>query len=357
MHKLKVSQISSLFAGCFLGAGFVSGQELLQFFAAFGFNGFYGLILSVLILWFCGVIVFRTSQLSRIFDMEKIVVPWNIPWLYNLCGILQAVFLIGIVVIMISAGSALVHQLTSVPQYIAGLIFTIILAFLAFQGLHGVISILSFAVPAIILITVLCCIISISQNNFLFNSIQEFKYISNNPLLPNWYTAAITFAAYNMFSTIGILSPFGKFVSHKKDIFSGITLGCIYIIFIAFSILISIFTNVQCVNYELPMLAVASNVNPILGYLYGILLLLGIFSSALSSIAAFLNYLSQKCCFIYKNFKLSVIVCAVLAFSGSLWGFGNLISTVYPVWGYLSFVFLILLSIHFIHLKNSQCIK
>ena len=47
MDELKSRQLGLIFTGSFLGAGFVSGQEIMQFFGVFGKMGVVGMFLSV----------------------------------------------------------------------------------------------------------------------------------------------------------------------------------------------------------------------------------------------------------------------------------------------------------------------
>ena len=47
MKKIGALNLGLAFAGCFLGAGYVSGQELWQYFGAFGARGLLGLALAV----------------------------------------------------------------------------------------------------------------------------------------------------------------------------------------------------------------------------------------------------------------------------------------------------------------------
>ena len=49
MKKLNVFRLGLLFAGCFLGAGYVSGQELRQYFVVYGAKGYLGLLAAVAI--------------------------------------------------------------------------------------------------------------------------------------------------------------------------------------------------------------------------------------------------------------------------------------------------------------------
>ena len=56
MEDLKSSQLGMIFTGSFLGAGFVSGQEIMQFFGVFGKMGIVGMILSVFLFGIFGYI-------------------------------------------------------------------------------------------------------------------------------------------------------------------------------------------------------------------------------------------------------------------------------------------------------------
>ena len=48
MKPISARQIAVVFTGSFLGAGFLSGQELLQFFGVFGGFGLVGMALAIL---------------------------------------------------------------------------------------------------------------------------------------------------------------------------------------------------------------------------------------------------------------------------------------------------------------------
>ena len=131
MKSCTASQLAWTFAGCFLGAGFVSGQELWQFFGCFGVWALPALLLSVGILAALGIILLRLAQETGIEELDRIVIRRNIPWLRKLCAVLQVVFLFGIVTIMIAAAGALVAQLTGLPSWLGGLAMTVLVAVVA----------------------------------------------------------------------------------------------------------------------------------------------------------------------------------------------------------------------------------
>ena len=70
MKQLKPWQLAFTFIGCFLGAGFVSGQELWQFFGVFGADGLFGAALASMLLCVFSAILMIIARRTGISDME-----------------------------------------------------------------------------------------------------------------------------------------------------------------------------------------------------------------------------------------------------------------------------------------------
>ncbi|MCQ2386007.1 MAG: hypothetical protein MJ078_04980, partial [Clostridia bacterium] len=89
----------------------------------------------------------------------------------------------------------------------------------------------------------------------------------------------------------------------------------------------------EALDEELPMLAVAQGLGDLPGGIYGGLLFFAMLGAALSCLGASFLYLKEKT-HIRKGLLLTLPL-ALLAFGCSTLGFGNLIATVYPIFGYL----------------------
>ena len=81
MKQIKTWTLAFTYVGCFLGAGFISGQELWQFFGAFGNWGYLGFFVSAVLFMVIGVMFVRLTQMTKCADMGKLLVPWDIKWL------------------------------------------------------------------------------------------------------------------------------------------------------------------------------------------------------------------------------------------------------------------------------------
>ena len=83
MKKLSAKQLAMSYTGVFLGAGFVSGQELWQFFGAYGLGGYFGILLAVALLFLFGVLILRLAQITQETEMDwpeevhELYSPWG----------------------------------------------------------------------------------------------------------------------------------------------------------------------------------------------------------------------------------------------------------------------------------------
>ena len=352
MNEMKTLPLAFTYVGVFLGAGFVSGPELWQFFGAFGNWGYVGFLLAAVLFTLFGILLVRLTQVAHTDEMDRLLVPWNIPWLRAASGIVAAAFLFGVVVIMAAGSGALLEQMTGLPTWIGNALFMLAVALVALLGVTGMVSAFSALIPVLVLATL--AFAAAACIKFGTGNIFRLENVNTNPLMPTWLVASLTFVAYNLLGGIGIMAPIGKLVKKRSVIYWGITLAGVMLTVVAASILFSMAVYPAAIEAELPMVAVATAISPTLGTVYGIVLLLSMFCNALASLVAMLTYMEQKQAVFRKHKKLTLAAAAVLSWIGSLAGFGELISVIFPVFGYLSVVFLVCMIVHFIQCKRRE---
>ena len=150
------------------------------------------------------------------------------------------------------------------------------------------------------------------------------------------------------------MSPVGQYVRKKKHIYAGIALSGLMLLAVAGSILTSLAAYPEAVAAELPMVALASRLNGTLGTVYGLMLLVAMFCNALASLVGLIAYLEQKARFVREKKKPVLVGLCVLAWCASLLGFGEIIAVVYPIFGYLSIVFVVCVVIHFVQARKKE---
>ena len=126
-RKESALRLGFTFAGCYLGAGYVSGQELWQFFGCFGWQGIAGLLLAVALSFFFGVLLLRLVQRTGCDQTDALVIRRPIPLLRDAVGLLQLFFLFGILVIMAAGVGALFAQILGASAFWCSAAFCLLL--------------------------------------------------------------------------------------------------------------------------------------------------------------------------------------------------------------------------------------
>lgn len=349
MKKLSTTQLAMSYTGIFLGAGFVSGQELWQFFACFGPVGLIGFIGTAALFFYVNYANLRLIQLTGQEDMGRLMTCGDHPKLRAAVSAMQNLLLVGVCIIMIAGASTLIHQLLPIPAWLGGLIFTVIVAAVALLGMQGLVAVFSLLVPVTTVMAMLLAAWVLIKNGFSFAPANG----SVSALMPNWIIGFVTYAAYNLFGTISILVPTAKLMDGKKTVRRGLSMGSVLLIVLAWSMIAAISVLPSSGQNELPMSALASGLHPTLSVAYSLLMGFGMFGACLSSICAVVSQTELHFAGINKHGKLFTTALLLVSFALSLLGFGNLIGIIYPVFGYASIPFLICLVLNYHKVKKT----
>ena len=348
-QKIGTLRLALTFAGCFLGAGYVSGQELWQYFGAFGARGLLGLVLAIVLLGGTGVLLLRLSARTGIETMDALIVRADIPWLRTAVGVLTAALLFGVVCIMAAGIGALGNQMLGLPVWLGAAMACVLIAAAAYFGLGGMVSVFTVAVPCMIVAALVIAGIRLHRTEL---TAAAFAAGDTNPMLGSWATSAVNYAAYNFFATVGILAPLTRHLKKPGTAVWGTVLGCVLLLAVALGVLAALATSPESTRAPLPMLDLACRLGAA-GVVYAVLLFLGMFGTSVSSLVAVLTYAGQKSAWLAGHRTALLLVLTAAAFAGSLFGFGDLIGTVYPVYGYLGMAAMLLVAEHAVHARRA----
>ncbi len=351
MKKMNFCALALTFAGCFLGAGYISGQELYQFFSSFGEIGYIGLFMAIVLQSLFGVILISLATKTGVREMDKILIMSENKILRNAFALLQEVFLFGIFVIMAAGAASLGAEVFSLPQWAGSLIFCAFTLLISAKGIGAMIKVFSFFVPCLVAVTAAVSFFVLHKNGFpeIVSSGKE-----ENPLLKNWFLSSLSFVSYNIFGSIGIITPLADRVKRKKTLIGGIFLGGALLLLIALGILLSVAVYPGSEKTDLPMLAVAQDISPFLGYVYAFLLFGGMFGTSVSSVVALKTYAEIKIPVLNEKRIVMPSAICLLGFGLSLVGFSDLIGVIYPVFGYLGFAALLIILLNMQKIRSYQ---
>lgn len=352
MKKFNSIRLMFTFAGCFLGAGYVSGQELWQFFGSFDKAGLVGMAVAAVLLSAFGIVLTRYVQLTGISDMDKVVIKKDIKSLRAVFVFLEIFFLFGIFVIMTAGVGAMLKQVFGINPLIGSAVFSALVALTAICGMNGMVTAFSVTVPLLVVMSAV--IFAVSGVKIGFSSIDFSVSTNENPLLQNWLVSAVVFVSYNLFASIGILTPIGKEVKSKRTLYTGIVGGGVLLLLIAFGIMLTMAMNRDCVTAQLPMLAAAQSISPVFTFIFALLLFGGMFGTSVSSVFAIDEFIKVRYNVSKKASVVIIFIISALSFIGSIFGFDRLIGVVYPVCGYLGVAALVLIVVNLVRVKAKK---
>ena len=351
-QNVTVTKLGTTLIAAFIGAALVSGKEIWQFFGIYGVWGLIGLSLAMGLLGLFSYMLLTVARKSGITDMTRVLFGRDHPIPQLLIGSLQAIFMLGIYAVMLSAAGALFTELfpqLPAASIIGSAVLLILTTAVVLFGVDGIVKIFSLLTPVLVFFTVLIAVWSLIRYgaNFAF----PVPKAEAAPLHNNWFLSALNFVSYNFFCAIGILAPLGIRAKTQKTVLGGSILGGSILFAIAASIFIALCTVQSLTATDLPMLTLSGNLSPVIQYVYAALLLFGMFAASVSVTFPLPDFLQNEL-HIHADRRILIPLISAVAFPVSFSKFGVLIDYLYPVFGYLALIVLALLIIRFVKQKD-----
>ncbi len=351
MRKDRVStyKVAATYIGTIVGAGFATGQEILQFFSQFGIMGFVGLFISTILFILFGAIIMRLGkQLHARSHME--IIRYSGGRLFGtIFDFIITFFLFGALTAMIAGTGALVSQQFNLPELAGNIIMAVLTALTVLTGINGVINSISFVVPFLLIAVTGTSIYSIITHP---PDIAAVASVGDNSLISNWLLAAVLYISYNTVISVAILGPLGVKAKNRKAIKGGAILGGLGLGLGSVMIFLALSGQLQSIaQLEVPMIFIAGGISTVVQIVYTIILIAEIYTTAVGALYGFVSRISEFRS-IRLNEKTTVLVITLAALLASQFGFSNLVKYLYPVVGYGGIILLI--SLIYVEFKRKR---
>ena len=309
------------------------GKEIYIFFSKYGLYGIIGILFSGTIL---GIL---TSKVLKIIGKEQEVNTYNefLFYIFNnknskLVVILNYIintFLLITFYIMVSGFTAYFKQEYNIPNYMTGIILAILCYVALNNNIDEVVKISAILVPVIILFIISFGLFDISNG---INQVLEMNFIANNFIRGMWNS--IIYSSYNSIILIPVLVTLKKYVNKKNFYSIGVITSLVVIVLSLFIYIILLKSNIDIIEFDLPIIYIVKQYGSVLKYLYGVVIVISIFTSIISAGYSFLkNSIKNK----KRYSKLLKVMCISSIFITNI-GFSNLVNTLYPIFGILGIV-------------------
>jgi len=338
----KVVLLAGALSAYWIGSGFATGQEVLQFFTTSGTNGIIAALIFLVLMSFLSYGLYGIGQKKKFENPYDVFEYYCGKFLGSIYVWYSVILVYAIFVVMLAGGGATIQQYYGVPTYIGTGAIAILALGTTLLGVEKLIDIIGVIGPIKI---VFVAIVGIAGIVTLFG--QPTLLTEANTLMPtlgfkaassNWAWSGALYAFLALMVSIPFQVDCGASAANLKEARTAGLVGTF-----AFTIAIISLVIGELVYYKLiigqqvPTLAIANHISPMLGLVFSVLIVLSIYSAVASFLLMTVRkFAADKT----KKFKIiAIVLTAVGMFFGGIIPFDKLVNILYPIAGYSAIVF------------------
>ena len=344
--------VAASFVGIVVGAGFASGMEALQYFVAYGTNGFYGVILASVTMLFAATafMTFGSYFLARehnevFYNVTSKPAAFVMDWSAVAC-----MFSVGFVMFA-GAGSNL-RQSFGWPIWVGAVAMLALMLIVGRFDVDKVSSVIGWATPLLVVFVLIGSIYSFTQVDVSWSEVGSYaqQEVSRADGTPYWWLGALNHTGLNALCGVSMaLVMAGDVFDTKSSRLGGILGGVIYAVMLAL-LVASLLIQVESVNgTDMPLLAVIENVDPVLGFIMTWVIFLMVFNTCLGMFYALAKRLTRKN---PERFYPTYAIACVVGFGLSFAGFQPLVNSLYPILGYLGLFVMAVMTVTYLRHRD-----
>lgn len=335
-----ILQVAATFIGTVVGAGFASGREIIQFFTQYHAFGTIGAILSGAFMTWIGTKMMIYARRMDAYSFNELITALFGERIGSVIQALLFFVILGITGVMLAGSGAVFSEQLGWSRQI-GILLALLLGILfLIKGVRGLLFVNSLVVPLLVSFVLL---------TFWTNKAGAQFFPESGHI--HWLFAAFNYSAFNLSTALIVLVPMAKEFKDERILkYGGILGGCGLALLLLLSHLMMLGKS-DIGLYELPM---AEMVRPLGSWMH-IAFVCVIFGEILTTFVGNIFGLTRQlhsvfpALFTIRFAMLTLIICTFII---GQFGYGSLISTLYPLYGALCAVIFIYMC--FVRLPEQQ---
>lgn len=329
-------QIAFTYIGTVVGAGFASGREIIEFFVQYGAQGLIGIMLASALFVWAGIRIMLIANRIGAHSYQEISIYLfgrHIGTIFN--GILLTI-LVGTSSVMLAATGSIFMENFDLSAQI-GIWLTMICIYpVAAKGLGAIHSVNNLFVPILIGFTFL---VFFFHQPWLEANISSLSLEASSPW--HWFSSPIYYVSLNIALTQAVLVPIGRDCKDIRQLIWGGILGGSGIGLLLLLAYSSMAGHIpQILEMEMPMIFLLTGMGKGISLLFALLVYAEIFSSLVANVFGLVEQMKR---FFPVSPQLIIVILLAGCYLVSFVGFSSLLSLLYPLFGQVAVIFLLML--------------
>lgn len=352
--KPKTVSIKAIIGFCgaciafYIGAGFATMQEVMQYEASYGSRFFIVIAVAALIYVYTNISFATNGNRLKLERGGNIYQHYCGKYIGTIYDYFSAFFCYMCFIVMCGGANSTMIQQWGFPNGAGAIVLTVAVVITAIFGLKGILNALSGLGPVIIVsILVIASITSITGfANFGENlqAIDDGAYDlaqvgGGNPL-----ASGASYGGFVILWFAAFLAEIGA-KNRLKEVNTGMLLSTLCIFGAAAVCCVALISHIDLTAYaDIPALILANSIHPALGQLFAVVIFFGIYTTAVPLLWTGVGRVAQEGTARYKSFTVvgGLIGCVVACFLP----YKGLVNILYGLNGYLGFLLVAFMIVH-----------
>jgi len=344
------------FAGAFIafliGSGFATGQEIMQYFAAYGYLGILGGIVVFLLFLYVGVSFITVGYENKFPNGSDIYTYYCGDKLGKFYDYFSVLFIYMSFFVMIAGAGATLSQQYGLPISVGGVLIAILASITVVFGLGKIVDVIGKIGPVIVVMSITLGLVSIIRNpGGLAKAAEIIPSLNLMTASSNWFYAALSYVGFCMLWLAAFMSSMGATANSKKEAALGAIFGAAAFSLAIIIVTLGLMANIEGVaGSQIPSLILAGKIHPNVALVYSITVFAGIYTTAVPLLWTVTARIAKEKT---NKFRTATVVLAVI---GTIIGlkipFDKLVNIVYVINGYVGILLLVLMVIKSIKVRK-----
>jgi len=341
--------VAGTYVGTVVGAGFATGQEVMRFFTFFGAAGTWGVLLSTVLFALLGVVILQVAHQLKATSHREVLQDVAGPLVGTILDWVIAFFLFAGAAIMMAGSGAVFVEHWHLGRGLGTVIMAVVATGTVLFGLRGVVTSISTVAPVLIGMVLL-----IATGTIIVEGLSPAELSWTSPggkPTPSWLVAALLYVSYNLILSISVLAPLGGAAPDARKLRLGGLAGGVALGVGALAINLALLAGLpDTAGYEVPMLHLATRLPGWVAALYGVVLWAEIYTTAVSSLFGLaVRFVPAGRPAQYRWFTIAAGAGALVL---SQVGFAQMVSTIFPIVGWLGLLLIAGLLIRLVRMQG-----
>lgn len=348
--KSKATSVALAFVGLTVGAGFASGQEVMQYFVGFGIYGIIGAMVAAIVFAFTGMIIVQLGSYFLANDHNVVLSGVSRPLTSKLFDIVITFTLFSIGFVMIAGGGSNLNQQFGLPSWVGAALITTLVIAIGMLDVSKVTAIIGALTPVMILFVFAAIIYSLSTVEL---SVSELDTLARQggSTLPHWAIASGNYVSLAISLAVSMSIVMGGDIMDPKVAGRGGFAGGLLFGILLVAVTAALFAQVNRVaGFDMPMLTLVGAIHPWLGIAMSVVIFAMIFNTAIGMYYALASRFSAGN---RQRFRILLVSLTLVGFGLSFLGFKRLVGYLYPLIGYVGLALIAVLVYSWVRSKST----